>query len=109
MEESHVPPGVCECYPFFLRRCPSFGRPCLMAEPVLSVTASSLLSGAQDRKQYQINKQLAVRTAAGDKLLARGTGRPHTSGVVFVCSTRASLAGAWMPPATLAEGRMNIQ
>ena len=52
-----------------------------MAERVLSVAASSLLSGAQDLKQYQINKQLALRTAAGDKLLARGAGRAHTSGV----------------------------
>ena len=74
MEESHIPPGICECYPFF-------GRPCLMAERVLLVAASSLLSGAQDLKQYQINKQMAVRTVAGDKLLARGTGRAHTSGV----------------------------
>ena len=39
MEESRVPPGVCECYPWFLRPCSPFGRPCLMAGPVLSVAA----------------------------------------------------------------------
>ena len=45
-----------------------FGRLFLMAQRVLSVAASSLFSGAQDLKQYQINQQLAVRTAVGDKL-----------------------------------------
>ena len=39
MADAHGPPGISKDYPFFYRPYSPFGRPCLTAEPVLSVAA----------------------------------------------------------------------
>ena len=63
MDESHVPPGVCECYLLFLRPYAPCGRPCLMAEPVLSVSARdpSCSATSQGLRPCRLPRSFACR------------------------------------------------